>query len=404
MIFPFKNGTAPAKVVCAVLFVVFTFLYLYNYQADILSVTQHVLSGGATHYDRTIGAVLITLILLLLQMAVAAVARIDTYFRALTYMPSLLLLGILTDVNPDIAQGHYIGHWAWGLPLVMVGFAALVWLCRQYEAIHITDKSITPLRTLWVNTLLMVALFVMTCFIGSTARVFHYRMRMESLLKDHRYAEASRVGWGEEETDSSLTFLRIWTLSRQHQLGERLFEYPLVGGSKAMLPRADRSVSLMMVPEVWLYKDLGVYFTTPMSPREYMVRLHRQGWATEAAHDWLLCAYLLDGDLRQFAQALPLYYKVSEEQGKGRPSLPKHYREALTLYNHMTHQPLITYRDTVMETDFFDYQELRRKIREGAERYNALRENFGRTYWFYYYSLMARSAQRKGQPVLPKVD
>ena len=50
------------KIACAILFLIFTFCFLYYYQADILTVEQHVLSHGQTHYDRTIGAVLITLL------------------------------------------------------------------------------------------------------------------------------------------------------------------------------------------------------------------------------------------------------------------------------------------------------------------------------------------------------
>ena len=48
------------RVMCAILFLCFSFLYLYEYQADVLAVAQHVLSDGQTHYNRTIGAVLIT--------------------------------------------------------------------------------------------------------------------------------------------------------------------------------------------------------------------------------------------------------------------------------------------------------------------------------------------------------
>lgn len=51
-----KNGTVAVKAISAVLFLVFVFCYLYFYQADILAVSQHVLSGGKTSYEPTIGA------------------------------------------------------------------------------------------------------------------------------------------------------------------------------------------------------------------------------------------------------------------------------------------------------------------------------------------------------------
>ena len=52
------------------------------------------------------------------------------------------------------------------------------------------------------------------------------------------------MGVKEAATDSSLTMLRVWALSENHMLGDRLFSYPLVGGCDAMLPNGT-SVKLM---------------------------------------------------------------------------------------------------------------------------------------------------------------
>ena len=76
------------RVMCAVVFFVFTFCYLYFYQADVLAMAQHVLSGGKTRYNSLIGAVLITLVLYLLQLLVFAVTRLYKRAHALTYFPS----------------------------------------------------------------------------------------------------------------------------------------------------------------------------------------------------------------------------------------------------------------------------------------------------------------------------
>ena len=54
-------------VTCAIVFLTFTFCYLFLYQAESLAYLQHTLSGGKTHYDRTIGAVIITFVLQLIQ-------------------------------------------------------------------------------------------------------------------------------------------------------------------------------------------------------------------------------------------------------------------------------------------------------------------------------------------------
>ena len=86
------------RVICAVVFCVFTFSFLYFYQADVLAMTQHVLSGGVSSYNRTVGVLLITLVLYLLQLLVYAISGLYKRAHALTYFPSLLALTVLTLV------------------------------------------------------------------------------------------------------------------------------------------------------------------------------------------------------------------------------------------------------------------------------------------------------------------
>ena len=50
------NSTFIIKVICAILFILFSFGFLYCYQADLIAMAQHVLSEGKTHYDKMVGA------------------------------------------------------------------------------------------------------------------------------------------------------------------------------------------------------------------------------------------------------------------------------------------------------------------------------------------------------------
>lgn len=50
-----KNGTNFYKAVCAVAFILFSLVYLYYYQTDILAAAQHIASGGRTHYEPVLG-------------------------------------------------------------------------------------------------------------------------------------------------------------------------------------------------------------------------------------------------------------------------------------------------------------------------------------------------------------
>lgn len=373
-----KNGTIIMRVKCAIFFLLFTFLYLFEYQADILAVTQHVLAHGATHYNRIVGAVLLTIILWVLQLVIFGLCGLSRRFHALTYLPSLLLLGILTDVTSHVDQEPYLGNWLWGFPLIMVGYAGVVWVCRQLEPLEQLSGDVGVFsRISWQNLLVMVVMALVVCALGNSDRTFHFRMRMEESMGKGNFAEATKVGVKEAATDSSLTMLRVWALSENHMLGDRLFSYPLVGGSDAMLPNGT-SVKLMMADERKLYAHLGVVFIQKMRPRVYLETLHKVHRATAAAHDWLLCAYLLDRDLNQFVRNLAKYYPINEQ-------LPKHYKEALIIYNHTTSHPLISYHNNVKEADYDDFQDLGDKYGNKRERYTVLRDKYGDTYWFYYH-------------------
>ena len=217
-----KNGTIIMRVMCAIFFLLFTFLYLFEYQADILAVTQHVLAHGVTQYNRTIGAVLLTIILWVLQLVIFGLSGLSRRFHALTYLPSLLLLGVLTDVTSHVDQEPYLGNWLWGFPLIMAGYAGVVWVCRQLEPLEQSSGDVGVFsRISWQNLLVMVVMALVVCALGNSDRTFHFRMRMEECMVKGNFAEATQVGVKEAATDSSLTMLRVWALSENHKLGDR---------------------------------------------------------------------------------------------------------------------------------------------------------------------------------------
>lgn len=372
-----KSGTLIMRLMCVAFFLLFTFTYLLDYQSDILAVTQHILSHGVTHYERHVGAFLITLVLWLLQIGIYTGTRLSRRGHALTYLPSMLFLGILTDVSADIYYGHYLGNWLWAFPLIMVVYAFVIWVVRQLEPMELPTSSLGVFsRMTWINLLQMVVMALITCGIGCSDQVFHYRMRVETCIINHDFKDAANVGINSERTDSSLTMLRIWALSEQGKLGDKLFTYPLVGKSDAMLPNGG-SVKMMMAPIGRLHNELGVNFKQKMSPMKYLEMLHKKHYAHPVAHDWLLCAYLLDGKLDKFVAVLPKYYKLNG-------NLPQAYREALVLYNHLRQHPYIIFRNAVMDADYDDFVALYHNTKNPQERYSALKDNYGKTYWFYY--------------------
>ncbi len=367
------------RLVCAIFFILFTTLYLNKYQPDILAVTQHVLSHGATHYNNVVGTILITLTLWLIQVAIYAGTRLNHRAHALTYLPSMLLLAVLTDVSPGLTTSNYLGVWAWLFPLLMVVYACVVWFFKQLEPMEpVAPSSGLFSRVTWINLLqLMIAAFVV-CAIGCSDVVFHSRMRMESEMIKGDYHAAVGVGRTVAKADSSLSMLRILALTKDHALCEKLFEYPLVGGSDAMLPN-EKTVKLMMLPEDSVYATFGIVFKEKMKPLTYLKHVNKSKYANKDSRDWLLCAYLLDCDLDKFAATLPLYYKVNGP-------LPKAFREALVLYNHLRKKPLIIYREPTMDADYEDFKKVYYQTSNAIVRMSNVKDSYGTTYWFYYLS------------------
>jgi len=378
-----KNSTLVTQLVCAVLFCVFSFLWLFCFQADVIAVAQHVLSGGVTHYDRTVGAVLITLVLQILQRVVATLTRLYRRTHAVTYLPSMLVLAVISDINADIDSHFSLGAWYWVAPLVLVLWGAFVWLARKMLPFD-SAKEPTGLfsRRVWVNVLLMSLMMMAVALIGNTNAVFHFRAHAEVALKRGDYEEALRVGSRSIESDEHLTMLRMYALSRRNELGERLFQYPVRGTGNDVLPVAGSKSRLLLLSPDALWRHLGARPTATMNVQRYFRALERDTLATEAVRDYQLCANLIDRDLDAFVAHLKKYYPVSDS---ALHHLPRYYREALTLYTHLRAHPQLVYHHNVMDEDWDNMQELERTHSSKDERQTAIVKRYGDSYWYYYF-------------------
>lgn len=375
--YPANNGTL-LQTACAIVFLLFVFVYLYFFQADLLSMLQHVLSGGATHYDRTVGTVVITAVLYLVHLGAKRLGGLDRVCHALSYFPSLLLLAALTDVEVDFSVNPLRGLWLWLAPLLLAVYVFLS-LAVKYNWIETLPPSYSaPISVLWKNLLLMACMFIAVCLCGNNDSVLHYRLRVERLLGSGAYSKALMVGEKSDETDASLTMLRAYALSRSGQLGERLFEFPLTGGSYALLPDG-KGVRCLLYPEDRIVRALSIRKKGDMTPMEYLLYIERNGLGRKPVTDYILCGYLLDRNIDAFVNAIRRKYSLTS------PSLPKHYKEALTLYTHLRSNPVLVYHNEVMDADYADFQNLEHKYTDARERESYVRDMYGDTYWFYYF-------------------
>lgn len=372
------NNSTLLKAACAVVFVLFAFSYLYFFQADLLAMVQHVLSNGATSYEPFIGTVIITAVLYLVHIGVRKLGGLGDVCHAFTYLPSLLLLVALTDVEGCVGDRLQTGVWLWLSPLLILSYVAVSLFLRFRKVGLMAAPAAFAMADMWKNLLFMACMFIGVCLLGNSDRVFHYRLRMENLLRGGAYAEALQVGEKSADADVNLTMLRAYALSKSRLLGERLFEYPLTGGSDALLPDG-HVVECLFFPEERIFKSLSIRRKGDMRAMEYLLYIERNGLAMKSAADYMLCGYLLDKDLDAFVKAIQGKYNTASE------TLPKHYKEALILYTHIRANPVLVYHDEVMDADYADFQRLEGEYSDRRERESYVRDVYGNTYWYYYF-------------------
>lgn len=371
------SSTIIIRVMCATIFVLFSWGWLYLFQADALAMTQHVLSDGLTHYNRLVGAIIITAVLMVLQYIINGFIKLNKRFHALSYMPSMLLLGMLTEISQTIDKGISLSRSIWLVLFFLVIWIALIFLVRQYENVekefHVPFFS----RSMWINMLIMTAMIICVARIGYTNAVFQFRMKVEGYLMSGDYHQAREVGQKSLESDANLMMLRMYALARCNELGEHLFEYPIAGNSSQILPTNGKT-KVLLCPTDSIYKFMGARPAVSMEPERYLAMLQRRDSVNNLAiADYLLCGYLIDKQLDRFAQTISSYYPLNA-------NLPKHYREALTLYTHSRSNPLVVYRVPEVEEDYANYQELKRQYQEPMERKTRVSEEYRGTYWYYY--------------------
>lgn len=347
-------GAAAMRAACALTFIIFSFTYLYYYQASELALAQHVLSDGVTSYSRLPGAMLITAGLFVLQALIYAASRLSGRTHAVTYFPSFLILTVLTDISPDIDRHFSFGLWMLFVPLLLIGWLAVVWICRKYKPFETQEVGSGFFsRMMWQNLLTMLVMIVMCCGISCGSKAFHYRASVEVALNEGQIDRALEIGENSDVADSSLTMLRVYALSCKRELGEKLFQYQLVGDTQALLPNGG-SVRAVLLSNKKILKQV------------------------KHDRDYPIIMALINCDLPRFADLL---IKTYGKSGK----YPKHYKEAFLLYDKTTVNPKYRFTSAVMEADYDDMMALLKTTNDIIQRRALLKENYHGTYWEYYY-------------------
>lgn len=422
-----KSSTTIYGVVCATLFTLFVFFYIFVFQGNLLAFAQHVWSGGVTHYRPVISALVLTFCSFVLYFILAKTFRLNDYVKSLFYAPSLMLIATLTSVCPNNGDVVASVRTYVSMALVVISFIVIFKLSssiRRYP--KSLDVSICSNAAL-SNYCILLGLMLLTCGLGNTDRSLHDRLMVERCVYNNNY-EGALSYKSIAQADSSMTMLYAYSLSKTGEMGERLFDYQLTGGSKALLPQSDKSCRFSFTNDSLFWHHLGGVPREWVYDRstDFLQALVRQNMAKSAVEDYLLCSYLLDCDLDGFAKEVTKYYdfRTEEEKTVARDivdkkriklakkigekaaadsipypvlhnpvgglvkeigNMPKHYKEALTLYMHQSSSHYLSFKSSVSEADYEDYMKLLRKPSASKkEKEYELKSLYGGTYWYYY--------------------
>ena len=177
--------------VCGLLFSLFSFVYLYVFQRDVLEALHFSLAHGKTTFAPMASALVITLILLLLRWGVNSLLGLKGRVRALAYVPSFLVLCALTDVGRGVYISDYHTPWTWLLPLLVLLFVGIGYWLRGVFRVQLNHEG-----SLWglvnSNLAILLGLCLLTVCVGSTNRQFHHELEAEQYLRAGEYEGVTR--------------------------------------------------------------------------------------------------------------------------------------------------------------------------------------------------------------------
>ena len=400
------------RLIFSVIFFVYSFVFLYFIQGDLLAEAQYVYSNGLTTYSILFGAIILTVVLLIVSRVMNILFHYPSELYVLSYLPSFLLLSVITSVNIDAFRNFTFGEWIWLFPLVLVVYFILILLIIP-KLEHFKRKSSNNYFTklIWKNSLIFLLLSLLTASVSNTNNVIYYELKAERLILNGKYDHVLEVGANSLETSRRLTELRMYALAKTGRLCDDLFDYPQYYGVDGLLDISDTTESYYRFSSKNICKSMGAYCDKSVKSSGRYLQLMKEKFSIvdDSVLDTLsndslignLCkkcyirnkkiidsyylAYLLldknlDGVLRYFDNK----YVFGD-------SLPQAVKEALLLSKSFEFKDSLisdtcyySLADTATVVKFIDYKLVSDTINDSTERRNRLRRKFGDTFWWYY--------------------
>ncbi len=326
------------KFLCISLFWTFVFCFLFFLEKHFIS---HVIGSSVGAYGSYMVYAVIVVwmsLLWLVQRIAGGMEILNGHPFTARYVPCFFLLPLMGFVVPKVN----------GLFVAFTLSAILVW----YVCLRVIQWKRAIMSGPCGNMTILLLGMVYVAVTANANDVQLYQVRMSAFLNEGNYEAALAVGKKSLATDGNLTNMRAFALNCRQSLGESLFEYALPEGQIALNPH---------------FKAGGIKDAKP---------------SLASLRDYEWCELLLRKNLDAFVQRVKLAVDSGETSTE---KMPKHFREALILYNHLQLNPEWKYTDAPTEQSFRDYMEIYHREKSQNARSNLLRKLYGGTYWWYYH-------------------
>ena len=360
---------------CAILFAVFSFLFVARYQSTLLELLYEKVATGKLQYNAYIVAAVITTALTVFALWLNRYTGFKREWTAFSFMPSALLLAFVTDIDRSLYTGEYdFLKWIIVFALALFAYAAFSFVLRRVLFAKIKNIAMSANRIIWRNLVLFVILFSLVGFLSNGEENFKREVLIASYYNKGDVEMALKVGVRSNVASHTLTAQRAYILAKEGLLGEKLFEYPQLYGAEGLIPDVVQTSPL--VPDS-VFTMLGVVPGDGEKARELLKRALDADDVSNAVKDYYLSALLLDRCIVEFVDAVECLYPDTEIT-----DLPKHYQEALMLYSNIEGAEQMVENNAMLE-QFEVFKALECEHDDFFVRGNYLRRKFRHTYWWY---------------------
>ena len=360
---------------CAILFAVFSFLFVAKSQSVLLELLYDKVATGKLQYNAYVVGGVISVALTIFALWLNKFTGFKREWTAFSFMPSAMVLAFITDIDRSLYTGEYdYLKWIIVLAIGVFAYAAFSFVLRRILFAKIKNVAMSANRIIWRNLVLFVILFSLVGFLSNGEENFKREALVASYYKKGDSDNALKVGYLSNVASHSLTVQRAYILAKGGMLGERLFEYPQYYGADGLIP-AKEQVSPLVPDSV--YALLGASPLQGEEALDVFKRALKNDNVSPAAKDYYLSALLLDRKIVEFTDNVKTLYSDIETA-----NLPKHYQEALLLYSSINGDSVQA--SAAMQEQFNAFKALEAEHEDIFVRGNYLRRHFGRTYWWYF--------------------